>query len=205
MSSGFLRRAPRTLQEESFAELQETRIIQVAANQFITETPYGIVLISRFALRCESRRHPEMTKGQNMTDNRNWLIDHTGIGVSDIHRSARFYEAALRPLGIKIVMRINKNFQPVDEASVDLGGVAYGVDYPAFWIDIFHPHSIRQHTAFRARSRHHVDAFHRTAVLAGGTDHGAPGLRSGGYPPGYYAAFVLDPDGNNIEVVFRED
>jgi catechol 2,3-dioxygenase-like lactoylglutathione lyase family enzyme len=140
-----------------------------------------------------------------MADNRNWLIDHTGIGVSDIHRSARFYEAALRPLGMKIVMRISREFAPLGELSADLGGVAYGIDYPTFWIDVFHPHSVKQHTAFRAQSREQVNSFHQDALLAGGTDNGQPGLRSGGYPSGYYAAFVLDPDGNNIEVVSREN
>ena len=140
-----------------------------------------------------------------MTDERNWLIDHTGVGVSDIRRSARFYEGALRPLRIKALMRIGRDFGPAEDASMDLGGVGYGVDYPAFWIDVFHPHGVKQHTAFRARSREQVDAFHQAAVLMGGTDNGRPGLRSGGYPPGYYAAFVLDPDGNNIEVVFREE
>jgi catechol 2,3-dioxygenase-like lactoylglutathione lyase family enzyme len=139
-----------------------------------------------------------------MTNERNWLIDHTGIGVSDIHRSARFYEAALRPLGMNIVMRISRGFELLVDESADLGGVAYGIDYPTFWIDVFHPHGAKQHTAFRARSRDQVNAFHRTALIAGGTDNGQPGPRSGGYPPGYYAAFVLDPDGNNIEAVFRE-
>jgi len=69
-----------------------------------------------------------------------------------------------------------------------------------FWIDLFHPHGVKQHTAFRARSRQQVDAFHEAALVAGGMDNGQPGLRSGSY----YAAFVLDPDGNNIEAVFRE-
>ena len=73
-------------------------------------------------------------------------------------------------------------------------GVGYGVDYPIFWIDRFHPHGVRQHTAFAARNRATVDAFHAAALEAGGTDNGAPGLRdpAQGYPPGYYAAFVLD-------------
>jgi len=140
-----------------------------------------------------------------MPDDRNWLIDHTGIGVSDIHRSARFYEAALRPLGVTVVKRITRGFKPIEDEDTDLGGVAYGIDYPMFWIDVFHPHGIKQHTAFRARSRQQVDAFHEAALLAGGIDNGPPGLRSGGSPPGYYAAFVLDPDGNNIEAVFREE
>jgi catechol 2,3-dioxygenase-like lactoylglutathione lyase family enzyme len=136
---------------------------------------------------------------------RNWLLDHTGIGVSDIKRSAAFYEAALKPLGAAIIMRISPHFEPVDDGDADLGGVAFGIDYPVFWIDIFHPHSVAQHTAFRATSREQVAAFHQAGLAAGGTDNGAPGLRSGGYPPGYYAAFLLDPDGNNVEVVFREE
>jgi catechol 2,3-dioxygenase-like lactoylglutathione lyase family enzyme len=84
-------------------------------------------------------------------------------------------------------------------------GVGYGVAYPIFWIDRFHPHSVKQHTAFAAKSRGEVDAFYAAALKAGGTDNGPPGLRdpSEGYPQGYYAAFVLDPDGNNIEAVFR--
>jgi catechol 2,3-dioxygenase-like lactoylglutathione lyase family enzyme len=139
-----------------------------------------------------------------MADNRNWLIDHTGLGVSDISRSSRFYEAALSPLGLKIVMRITRTFQPAEDEGQELGGVAYGVDYPVFWIDVFHPYSVRQHTAFRARGRAQVDSFHAAALQAGGTDNGKPGLRTGGYPAGYYAAFILDPDGNNVEAVCRE-
>jgi catechol 2,3-dioxygenase-like lactoylglutathione lyase family enzyme len=140
-----------------------------------------------------------------MVGDRNWLIDHTGIGVSDIHRSARFYEASLRALNMKVVMRISRDFKPLEDESANLGGVAYGIDYPAFWIDVFHPHGVKQHTAFRAQSRQQVDAFHTAALLLGGTDNGPPGLRSGSYPPGYYAAFAHDPDGNNVEVVFREE
>jgi len=134
-----------------------------------------------------------------------WRIDHTGIGVSDIRRSARFYDAALGAIGLRPVMRITKAFALTDGgADDDLGGVGYGVNHPIFWIDVFHPHGARQHTAFRARNREEVQAFHVAALSSGGRDNGAPGLREGFYPPGYYAAFVLDPDGNNIEAVFRE-
>jgi catechol 2,3-dioxygenase-like lactoylglutathione lyase family enzyme len=135
---------------------------------------------------------------------RNWLVDHTGIGVSDIHRSARFYEALLSPLGVNPLVCISREFAPSTIEDADLGGVGFGVDYPVFWIDIFHPHRIKQHTAFRANSREEVAAFHDAGLASGGSDNGAPGLRSGGYPPGYYAAFVLDLDGNNMEAVFRE-
>jgi catechol 2,3-dioxygenase-like lactoylglutathione lyase family enzyme len=122
------------------------------------------------------------------------VIDHTGIGVADVARSAAFYDVVLSALGLRRVIQIPKN----DGAD----GVGYGVDYPVFWIDRFHPHSVKQHTAFAAKSRAQVDAFHAAALKAGGADNGAPGLRVG-YPPGYYAAFVLDPDGNNLEAVFR--
>jgi catechol 2,3-dioxygenase-like lactoylglutathione lyase family enzyme len=119
------------------------------------------------------------------------MIDHTAIGVADVERAATFYDAALGALGMRRVSEID-------------GGVGYGRDYPVFWIDRFHPARTRNHTAFAATSRAQVDAFHAAAIAAGGTDHGKPGIRSGGYPPGYYAAFVLDPEGNNIEAVFRE-
>jgi catechol 2,3-dioxygenase-like lactoylglutathione lyase family enzyme len=93
---------------------------------------------------------------------------------------------------------------PKKEAS---DGIGYGVDYPVFWIDRFHPHGAKQHTAFVAKNRAEVDAFYVAALSAGGTDNGQPGVRdtAKGYPPGYYAAFVLDPDGNNMEAVFRGD
>lgn len=127
------------------------------------------------------------------------MIDHTGIGVVNVARSAAFYDAVLGALGLRRVMQLPEN----DGADA----VGSGVDYPVFWIDRFHPHSIKQHTAFVARSRAAVDAFYAAALKAGGTDNGSPGLRdtAKGYPPGYYAAFVLDPDGNNMEAVFREN
>jgi len=123
-------------------------------------------------------------------------IDHTGIGAADVSRSAVFYDAVLGALNLRRVAEMPEN--------VGTDGIGYGAEYPVFWIDRFHPHSVKQHVAFAAKSRAEVDAFHAAAVKSGGTDNGAPGLRGGGYPPGYYAAFVLDPDGNNIEAVFRE-
>ena len=136
----------------------------------------------------------------------NWLLDHTGIGVSDIVSSAYFYEMALKPLGVHVVACISGTMAPASRGDADLAGVAFGIDFPMFWIDTFHSSGGRQHTAFRARSREQVDAFYREAMAAGGTDNGTPGIRSGGgYPSGYYAAFVYDPDGNNIEAVFRDD
>jgi catechol 2,3-dioxygenase-like lactoylglutathione lyase family enzyme len=123
------------------------------------------------------------------------MIDHTGIGVANVTRSARFYDAALSALGMRRAAQMPEN-EGTD-------GIGYGIDYPVFWIDRFHPHSTRQHTAFVAKSRSQVDAFHAAAVRAGGQDNGAPGMREKQSTPIYYAAFVLDPDENNIEVVFR--
>ena len=126
------------------------------------------------------------------------MIDHTGIGVANVVRSAAFYDVALSALGLRRVVQLPEK----DGAD----GVGYGADYPVFWIDRFHPHGVKQHTAFAAKGRAEVDAFYTAAVKAGGIDNGPPGLRdtSSGYPPGYYAAFVIDPDGNNVEAVFRE-
>jgi catechol 2,3-dioxygenase-like lactoylglutathione lyase family enzyme len=123
------------------------------------------------------------------------MIDHTGIGVSDMAAAAKVYDAALGALGLRRLM----------EMKGGADGIGYGVDYPIYWIDRFHPHGAKQHTAFTAKSRAEVDAFHAAALAAGAKDNGSPGLRdtAQGYPPGYYAAFVLDPDGNNIEAVFR--
>jgi catechol 2,3-dioxygenase-like lactoylglutathione lyase family enzyme len=125
------------------------------------------------------------------------MIGHTGIGVADVDCSAAFYDAAFGALGMRRVTQIPEN-EGAD-------AVGYGIEHPVFWIDRFHPHSVKQHTAFAARNRAEVDAFHAAAMKAGGTDNGPPGLRetAKGYPPGYYAAFVLDPDGNNMEAVFR--
>lgn len=123
------------------------------------------------------------------------MIDHTGIGVADIARSAAFYDATLGALGMRRAMQMPEN----DGADA----IGYGVDYPIFWIDRFHPHSTRQHTAFIAQSRVDVDAFYAAALRAGGSDNGAPGARKNQSTPTYYAAFVLDPDGNNMEAVFR--
>jgi catechol 2,3-dioxygenase-like lactoylglutathione lyase family enzyme len=126
------------------------------------------------------------------------MIDHTGIGVANVARAAKFYDAALGALGLRRVA------QMPETSGAD--GIAYGLDHPLFWIDCFHPYGAKQHTAFAARTRADVDAFYDAGLRAGGTANGAPGLRdvSQGYPPNYYAAFLVDPDGNNIEAVCRK-
>ena len=128
------------------------------------------------------------------------MIDHTGIAVEDMGRSAAFYGAPLGTLCLRPAMQL-----PPEEGT---DGIGYGIEYPIFWIDRYHPHSVRQHTAFAAGSRAEVNDFYAAALEAGGTDNGPPGDRAEEWAlPAptfeYYAAFVLDPDGNNIEAVFR--
>lgn len=122
------------------------------------------------------------------------MIDHITFSVTDFARSAGFYDRAFAPLGVR---RLFDDSNGADKAA------GYGVERPEFWIADGPPTSGPLHVALRAESRAAVDGFHREALLAGGTDHGAPGLRPQ-YDPGYYAAFVLDPDGHNIEAVFRD-
>jgi catechol 2,3-dioxygenase-like lactoylglutathione lyase family enzyme len=116
-------------------------------------------------------------------------LDHVGLDVADYEGSKAFYERALEPLGLRLMM------EPVRE----VGG--FGDDFPFFWIarrDRGPQTGV--HVAFRGSSRELVDAFHAAALAAGGTDNGGPGVREI-YHPDYYGAFVLDPDGNNVEAV----
>lgn len=122
------------------------------------------------------------------------MIDHFGIGVSDFDRSRAFYEAALAPLGASCLHLV-----PLEHTGgVRVGG--FGRETPCFWIDAGGAQTPPVHCAFQADSRRMVDAFHAAALAAGGRDNGAPGLR-GHYHAHYYGAFVLDPDGHNIEAV----
>lgn len=118
------------------------------------------------------------------------MFDHIGLRVSDLDASVRFYTAALEPLGAVL-------------ASRDDDGAGFGPKgAPCLWL-----HAARAskktgaHVALRAKSRKAVDGFHAAGLAAGGKDNGAPGLRLD-YSPTYYAAFLVDPDGNNVEAVF---
>ena len=123
------------------------------------------------------------------------MIDHIGITVANLARSRSFYVAALAPLGFVPVMDINR------EQTGSYEGTGFGSPgRPQFWIGGGEARSGAMHIAFIAGSRADVDAFHRAALAAGGRDNGAPGLRPH-YHPNYYGAFVLDPDGHNIEAV----
>jgi catechol 2,3-dioxygenase-like lactoylglutathione lyase family enzyme len=126
-------------------------------------------------------------------------LDHVSLLVKDFPASKVFYERALAPLGIEVLVAFE-------------GACGFGrAGKPDFWLGAgpasFHrPEHLKiitpTHIAFSARSKEEVDAFHRAALAAGGRDFGPPGLRAH-YHPGYYGAFVLDFDGHDIEAVFH--
>jgi catechol 2,3-dioxygenase-like lactoylglutathione lyase family enzyme len=118
------------------------------------------------------------------------MFDHIGLKVKDVEASVRFYEAALGELGHALCTR--------DAASAGLGPKGA----PALWLYAAAKGAKAPgaHLAFRAQDRTAVDRFHKAGIAAGGRDHGAPGVRED-YGPKYYAAFLIDPDGNNVEAV----
>lgn len=119
------------------------------------------------------------------------MIDHIGIQVSDLQRTSAFYTSALAPLGYTLMMSFPQG------AGFGAGGK------PDFWVEGGHTPKERVHVAFVAKGRADVRAFYDAAIAAGGKDNGAPGVRPQ-YHEHYYGAFVLDPDGHNIEVVCHE-
>ncbi|MEM1404808.1 MAG: VOC family protein [Pseudomonadota bacterium] len=121
------------------------------------------------------------------------MFDHVKFGVRDFAMSRNFYLKALEPIGVTVVMD-----WPPDGAEMSQPG---GVSSLCLYQTDEHPAHL--HIAFVGESRQQVDAFYRAALKAGGKDNGPPGIRSQ-YSEGYYAAYVLDPDGHNIEVVFHE-
>ncbi|WP_018150168.1 VOC family protein [Leeia oryzae] len=123
------------------------------------------------------------------------MIDHTGVVVSDLQRSKLFYQEALAPIHYRLLMEFPKSVT----GHTDVAGFGEPPK-PDFWISQGTPNSPRIHIAFTAATRLQVDSFYAAALAAGGEDNGAPGLRPH-YHPDYYGAFVLDPDGHNIEVV----
>ncbi|SDD21183.1 lactoylglutathione lyase [Paracoccus isoporae] len=116
------------------------------------------------------------------------LIDHIHLRVSDFGRSKEFYDAVLDVLGRKDCVSHGRDWMECDELMIDEIGPG--------------EQASRIHLCFQAASREMVRQFHLVAIRAGGRDNGAPDLRD--YHPGYYAAYVLDPDGNNIEAKFDE-
>ena len=116
------------------------------------------------------------------------ILDHIGIGVTDLARSKAFYIRALAPLRIRVMLDL--------ESWIGMGHK----DHAEFWLSQMESVGAPVHVAFTARSRAEVRAFHEAALAAGGKDNGAPGLRPH-YHADYYGAFVLDPDGHNVEAV----
>jgi catechol 2,3-dioxygenase-like lactoylglutathione lyase family enzyme len=114
------------------------------------------------------------------------MIDHLKLHVRDVQRSRAFYEAALEPLGYRVMLETAP------------GVVGMGSDRPDFWLALDPEATGVAHVAFRADTTDLVDAFHRAALDAGGRDNGKPGPRPQ-YHARYYGAFVLDPDDNNVE------
>ena len=126
------------------------------------------------------------------------MIDHTGLTVSDFRKSKAFYLRALAPIGYELIKEV--------PAAVTGNGDVAGFGKPPtpdFWIAGGRPNVLPVHVAFRVASRAIVDAFYRAAIAAGGRDNGPPGLRPH-YHPNYYGAFVLDPDGHNVEAVCHD-
>jgi catechol 2,3-dioxygenase-like lactoylglutathione lyase family enzyme len=124
------------------------------------------------------------------------MLDHIGFVVSEFDRSKRFYAAALAPLSISLLMEVTP-----EQTGLIGSHAGFGSDHkPFFWIGNQGRPASGLHVAFEAKSRRIVDEFHREALRIGGRDNGAPGLRPH-YHANYYGAFVLDPDGNNIEAV----
>jgi catechol 2,3-dioxygenase-like lactoylglutathione lyase family enzyme len=123
------------------------------------------------------------------------VIDHLGLQVDDYPRALRFYRLALAPLGISVIMQLTK------EETGTYEGAGLGRDgKPDFWISGGQRTAPPVHVAFVADSRTAVDQFFEAALAAGGVDNGGPGIRAH-YHPNYYGAFVLDPEGHNIEAV----
>ncbi|MBE7419187.1 MAG: VOC family protein [Ideonella sp.] len=123
------------------------------------------------------------------------MIDHTGVVVSDFGKSKAFYASALAPLGYQLIMEL----PAATTGHTDVAGFGEPPQ-PDFWISRGSPNRPPVHIAFRVGSRATVDAFYKAALDAGARDNGPPGLRPH-YHPDYYGAFVLDPDGHNIEAV----
>jgi catechol 2,3-dioxygenase-like lactoylglutathione lyase family enzyme len=178
------------LEREAARLEQEADQLQVAAQRLGRPS-----LVERTELAANAFR--SVIEVLNAIGGSTHVIDHVGVNVTDHARSKQFYEKALAPLGIELVMEFG-SFAGFGRARK-----------PEFWIGSGKMtfQSVEQvrvitpvHLCFTARSRVEVDAFHHAALAAGGRDHGAPGLRAE-YHPSYYGAFVLDPDGHNVEAV----
>ena len=126
------------------------------------------------------------------------MLDHTGIVVTDLPKARAFYEAVAKALGLGIVTP-HKDFFLLGRGRMEVPYLWIGVLRPSYWVEGSRAGINQMHVAFVAKDSAMVDEFYRSALAAGGRDNGKPGPREAGY----YGAFVLDPDGNNIEAVAR--
>jgi catechol 2,3-dioxygenase-like lactoylglutathione lyase family enzyme len=126
------------------------------------------------------------------------MLDHIGLAVTDFERSKSFFVEALAPLNFTLLVEVTAE-QTGGDAHAGFGAE----ERPHFWIGNGRRPVGGLHVAFTAESRSQVDAFYQAGLSAGGRDNGGPGLRPH-YHPNHYAAFILDPDGNNIEAVCRK-
>jgi catechol 2,3-dioxygenase-like lactoylglutathione lyase family enzyme len=126
------------------------------------------------------------------------MIDHIGLTVSNFEKSKEFYKLALAPIGFQLLAEVPASISKTK----DFAGFGEPPK-PEFWIESGMLNNSQVHVAFRANSQAQVDSFYAAALSAGGRDNGAPGIRAH-YHPNYYAAFIHDYDGHNIEVVCHE-
>jgi catechol 2,3-dioxygenase-like lactoylglutathione lyase family enzyme len=131
------------------------------------------------------------------------MLDHMGFRVRDLAAARQFYDACTAPLGLATIDNSENSFLIGESAAKPLPFIWVGTSLPAFWTPAHKTSAAPIHIAFRAKDREAVNAFYVAALDAGGMDNGAPGPR-GGESQHYYAAFVLDPDGNNVEAGVRE-
>ena len=129
------------------------------------------------------------------------MLDHTGIVVTDLARARRFYDAIAEALGLATVSNSPESFLFGRSKEEPIPYLWIGTLIPSYWVEGSRPGLNQMHVAFVARCKAMVDEFYRAALAAGGTDNGPPGPREGAGD--YYGAFVLDPDGNNIEACVR--
>ena len=129
------------------------------------------------------------------------MLDHTGIVVTDLARARRFYDAIAEALGLATVSNSPESFLFGRSKEEPIPYLWIGTLRPSYWVEGSRAGLNQMHIAFAARSKAEVDAFHKAALAAGGTDNGPPGSREGAGD--YYGAFVLDPDGNNVEACAR--
>ena len=128
------------------------------------------------------------------------MLDHTGIVVTDLVKARAFYDAVAKALGLGIVTP-HKDFFLLGKGPKEIPYLWIGTLRPSYWIEGSRAGINQMHVAFAAKDKATVDEFYRAALAAGGKDNGKPGPRQ---DAGYYGAFVLDPDGNNIEAVARD-